>query len=168
MKRGFVPTPKPFSATVQTPFDTIPLKECFGYFSYGKCEPEQAAVRFAQIQIREKFSQWMGMSVRRFFAGNTRVWRRTYNRLPKQLPILSDAEMDGATYETIPPPTEKERLFWFCGLRRLERLGVLEVRHTEGEDYLFPTEKFARDLTSSLKHVAEFLARIKTGMKNRA
>lgn len=167
MKRGFCLIEKSGLGAMPAPKEVEALKKGYGYFCYHKCEPEFAAIRFAQIQIGEKFSHWMGMSLRRFFIGETRVTDRKYMKYPAELPELTEQEEEGPGMELLPMSPDREFLFWLCGLSRLRRLGVLEVKKVDGEDFLFPTEKFLHDLTKGIQDVKEIIQRSTSGRKAR-
>lgn len=116
------------------------------YIDYGKCEAEETVVRFIKILSIGKLG-WKGMSLRRFFAGPSEyVKERTFRSFPAKLPVLTEDQENGPVVEVIPLSTERMFSFWICGLSRLRRLGVLEIREIDGEDYLFPTEKLIKDL----------------------
>jgi hypothetical protein len=153
--KGFLDLPKGSKATKHSlqPKDAEPLKYGYGYFSYHKCEPDSAAARFAQIQINRKHPMWMGMSLKRFFAGISRFTKKMDQTFPSKVPKLTDAQMEGPDFEIIPPPPGREFLSAICGLRILEKEGVIKIRTIGGEHYLIPTEKFVNDLEKGIKWV---------------
>lgn len=120
------------------------------HFSYGKCEPETVAKRFVMIQIAEKLPFWMAMSLRKYFAGNDRLNKKEYKRLLSKLPDITEEEEEGPNFEVFPPSPNKENLFHICGLNRLRRLGVIEIREIDGKDYIIPTKRLLDDINKMI------------------
>ncbi|NTW13793.1 MAG: hypothetical protein HGA31_02050 [Candidatus Moranbacteria bacterium] len=161
MKKGYCDLTEK-SPVLECALKPTPLYEGYGYFNYGKYEPDRAALRMAGLLGVEKFPEWKGVSLRRFFIGDAVVAKKVYATYPAILPEMTEEQEEGRFFEKIPKPVEHDVADWLTGLSILRRLGVVEVVEKEGESYLLPTTRFVADLEKGIAWVDE---RVKAGAK---